>query len=58
LFFLGFLATRARVLKSRVAELVDLAARRAGLQRVPRQGKVASNGLTRPVRVPANAIDS
>ena len=37
--FLGFLATRARALKSRVAELVDLAALRAGLQRVPRKGK-------------------
>jgi GT2 family glycosyltransferase len=58
LFFLVFLATRARVLKSRVSELVDLAARRAGLQWVPRRGKVASNDLTRPVRVPANAMDS
>ena len=37
-----FLATRARALKSRVAELVDLAAFRAGLQRVPRKGKVTA----------------
>jgi hypothetical protein len=32
--FLIFLATRARALKSRVAELVDMAAHRSGLQRV------------------------
>jgi glycosyltransferase involved in cell wall biosynthesis len=32
-----FLATRARALKSRVAELVDLAAHRAGLERVRRR---------------------
>jgi hypothetical protein len=36
-FFLVFLATRARLLKSRVAELVDLAAQRAGLQPLTRQ---------------------
>ena len=58
LLFLVFLATRARVLKSRVAELVDLAARRAGLQRVPRRGKIAGNELAHPVEIPANAIDS
>src|SRR5438309_9608629 len=40
--FLVFLATRARALKSRVAELVDLAAQRAGLERVLRKGKVAA----------------
>jgi O-antigen biosynthesis protein len=34
--FVLFLANRARFLKSRVAELVDLAAFRAGLQRIPR----------------------
>jgi GT2 family glycosyltransferase len=39
LLFLLFLWTRARLLKSRVAELVDLAAHRAGLQRVTRKGK-------------------
>jgi hypothetical protein len=44
--FLVFLATRARLLKSRVAELVDLAAQRAGLQplaegrRNPKSAKV------------------
>jgi hypothetical protein len=35
--FLVFLATRARLLKSRVAELVDLAAQRAGLQPLTRE---------------------
>jgi len=39
--FLIFLGTRARLLKSRVAELVYLAAQRAGLQRVLRKGKIA-----------------
>ena len=38
--FLVFLASRARALKSRVAELVDLAAHRAGLQRITRRGAV------------------
>jgi hypothetical protein len=37
-FFLGFLANRARALKRRVGELVDLAAHRAGLQRTIRTG--------------------
>src|SRR5438874_2061204 len=37
--FVAFLGNRARRLKSRVAELVDLAAYRAGLQRIPRRGK-------------------
>ncbi|MEP6820902.1 MAG: glycosyltransferase [Chthoniobacterales bacterium] len=36
--FIGFLAFRARVLKRRVAELVDLAAYRAGLQWIGRTG--------------------
>jgi GT2 family glycosyltransferase len=58
LLFLVFLATRARVLKSRVAELVDLAARRAGLQRVPRRGKIEGNELAHRVQIPADAIDS
>ena len=35
--FLGFLGTRARALKLRVAELVDVAAYRAGMQRVMRK---------------------
>ena len=34
--FLLFLVNRARRLKFRVAEMVDLAAYRAGLQRIPR----------------------
>jgi GT2 family glycosyltransferase len=58
LLFLAFLATRARVLKSRVAELVDLAARRASLRRVPRRGKIAGNELAQRVEVPVNAMDS
>src|SRR5205085_5310998 len=37
--FVLFLGQRARGLKSRVAELVDLAAYRAGLQRIPRKTK-------------------
>jgi glycosyltransferase involved in cell wall biosynthesis len=37
--FLVFLATRARALKSRVAELVDLAAHRCRLQRMTKRGK-------------------
>jgi hypothetical protein len=39
--FVLFLWTRARALKSRVAELVDVAAHRAGLQRVRHKGKAA-----------------
>src|SRR5207253_11450533 len=39
LLFVVFLGTRARLLKSRVAELVDLAAQRAGLQPVLRPHK-------------------
>lgn len=39
--FVVFLATRARALKRRVAELVDVAAYRAGLQRVLRRGGMA-----------------
>lgn len=40
LVFVGFLALRARKLKRRVAELVDVAAHRAGLQRIGRSGVV------------------
>jgi len=57
LLFLLFLATRARALKLRVAELVDLAAHRAGLQRVTRRGKVASANSTPEVPVPVNVTD-
>jgi hypothetical protein len=39
--FLVFLALRARALKSRVAELVDLAAHRAGLQRISGRDVIA-----------------
>jgi hypothetical protein len=54
-FFVIFLATWARALKSRVAELVDLAAYRAGLQRVLRRGKTVPAELARPeVDVPMN----
>jgi hypothetical protein len=41
LVFLFFLATRARRLKARVAEVVDLAARRVGLQRLASSGLVS-----------------
>jgi hypothetical protein len=37
--FVAFLGNRARVLKARVAELVDLAAYRAGLQRILRRSR-------------------
>ena len=56
--FLVFLGTRARVLKSRVAELVDLAAHRAGLQRVARRGKVPTSRSTLPVQALMNATES
>lgn len=46
--FLVFLAFRARALKARVFELVDLAAHRAGLQRVTRRGVMVPPAL--PVR--------
>jgi hypothetical protein len=55
--FLGFLATRARALKSRVAELVDLAALRAGLQRVPRKAKLPAATPQRELEVAVNATD-
>jgi hypothetical protein len=55
--FLVFLWTRARLLKSRVAELVDLAAHRAGLQRVMRKGKTAIPTST-PVVESATATDA
>jgi hypothetical protein len=57
LLFLVFLWTRARLLKSRVAELVDLAAHRAGLQRVTRKGKREAPTSV-PVLQTANAGDS
>src|SRR5712691_11100618 len=54
LLFVVFLGTRARALKSRVAELVDVAAHRAGLQRVTRRGKIAETAPTPEVQVPVN----
>jgi hypothetical protein len=55
--FLGFLGTRARALKSRVAELVDLAAFRAGLQRVSRKGKPVAPTEGPELEVAVNATD-
>jgi O-antigen biosynthesis protein len=55
--FLGFLATRARALKSRVAELVDLAAFRAGLQRVSRKGKAVAPTAEPELEIAVNATD-
>jgi hypothetical protein len=55
--FLGFLGTRARALKSRVAELVDLAAFRAGLQRVSRKGKPLATVAEPELEVAVNATD-
>jgi O-antigen biosynthesis protein len=55
--FLVFLWTRARLLKSRVAELVDLAAHHAGLQRVTRRGKVAGTESMPQVDMPSNIVD-
>jgi len=55
--FLGFLATRARALKSRVAELVDLAAMRAGLVRVAHRGKTIAPTTEPELEVAVNAAD-
>jgi glycosyltransferase involved in cell wall biosynthesis len=52
--FLLFLANRAHALKRRVAELIDLAAYRAGLQRIPRKGQ-PKMPPTPPPPVDANA---
>jgi len=46
--FVLFLASRARALKSRVAEVVDLAAHRAGLQRVLRRQPRTKPEVTTP----------
>src|SRR5438477_11057354 len=51
--FLIFLATRARALKSRVAELVDVAAHRAGLQRIDRRNIPAA-----PPVLPVQAVEA
>jgi GT2 family glycosyltransferase len=52
LLFLVFLASRARALKARVAELIDLAGHRAGLQRVTRRGVAV------PPAVPVQAVEA
>jgi hypothetical protein len=57
LVFLVFLGTRARALKSRVAELVDVAALRAGLQRVTRLDKIAASTAEPEIPVPVNVSD-
>jgi O-antigen biosynthesis protein len=57
LLFLVFLWTRARLLKSRVAELVDLAAQRAGLQRVMRPGKPGGNAAPPRVEVTSDTVN-
>src|SRR5437660_3549806 len=54
--FVLFLATRARALKSRVAEVVDLAALRTGLQRVLCKSKIAASAPAPYVRLAVNAI--
>jgi glycosyltransferase involved in cell wall biosynthesis len=56
--FVVFLGTRARVLKSRVAELVDLAAQRAGLERIIRPNKKSKLESAPTVQVPTDVIDS
>jgi hypothetical protein len=55
--FLIFLGTRARALKWRVAELVELAALRAGLQRVARKGKMVAPTVEPDREVAVNATD-
>ena len=51
--FVGFLLLRARKLKERVAELVDLAAYRAGLQRLEAAGVALQPTGEKPAVVPA-----
>src|SRR5205809_2587877 len=57
LLFVVFLGTRARLLKSRVAELVDLAAQRVGLQPVLSRGKIAGTDSRPQLRVPSSAVE-
>jgi len=56
--FLIFLGTRARALRNRVAELVDVAAYRAGLQRVLKRGKEPPPPVTPIVTPEGEAIPS
>jgi len=53
--FLAFLAVRARKLRRRVAELADLAACRAGLQRIARSGVAAPAAFEKVVGAVAKA---
>jgi hypothetical protein len=46
------------LLKSRVVELVDLAAHRAGLQRMTRRGKVVGMATSTPVVEASTATDA
>ena len=56
--FLLFLATRARALRLRVAELIDLAAHRVGLQRIKAKAKLARIETPPPPRDAAMEIDA
>src|SRR5438874_3756100 len=58
LLFVIFLVTRAHALNSRVAELVDLAARRAGLERIGRRNEKAKPKSAPDVQVPIDIVDS
>jgi glycosyltransferase involved in cell wall biosynthesis len=58
LLFVIFLVTRAHALKSRVAELVDLAARRAGLERIVGRDEKAKLESAPEVQVPMDIVDS
>ncbi|MDP9253967.1 MAG: glycosyltransferase [Verrucomicrobiota bacterium] len=57
LFFIAFLAIRARQLKQRVAELIDVAALRAGLQRVSQSDR-RETAAEIPVKVAATTHSS
>jgi glycosyltransferase involved in cell wall biosynthesis len=57
LCFVVFLASRARRLKLRVAELLDLAAYRTGLRRIVRRGASKDAAVAAPLDVPAKVTD-
>jgi hypothetical protein len=58
LLFVIFLVTRAHALKSRVAQLVDLAAHRAGLERIVGRDEKAKLKSAPEVQVPMDIVDS
>jgi glycosyltransferase involved in cell wall biosynthesis len=58
LLFVIFLVTRAHALKSRVAQLVDLAAHRAGLERIVGRDEKAKLKSAPKVQVPMDIVDS